>query len=105
MNSRLKLLRDATSILAASANVQLDRPEKLGVPGNIHELALQFDDAASASEQMRRDGELSNEAVAAITDLENLLSRMSVAAQSHLWTPNALASSREWFEVRQRSQE
>lgn len=100
MDNRIRLLRDSLTVLAGNADEQLRHLERIGVPENIDELALEFDDIGAACESMFHVGELDKKQRDCIEKLNHLLKRMGGEANSYLWTPDALRSAPEWKEIR-----
>jgi hypothetical protein len=100
MNWRIQSLKNSLNTLASDAEAQLEHLRKLGLPGGIDELALEYDDIAAAADDMFRLHELDKNQCDSVKKLRNLLSRMSGKANSVLWTAEALCSAPEWKEVR-----
>ena len=100
MARRKKLLKDSLILLAAPAEAQLKHLKEIGVPENIDELALEFDDIGAAYESMFQSGELSLEQRDCVKALNKLLKAMTGKQNARLWTVDALQRSPEWREVR-----
>jgi len=100
---RVVMLKDALSVLAADASVQLEYLRKLGVPSAIDELALEYDATAAAAESMLDAGEIDEQQALCVRNLNDLLGRMSGETNACLWTVSALVSAKEWQEVRARA--
>ena len=100
MSQRVPLLRDALRLLASPAQSQLDHLSELGVPGGVDELGLEFDDIASAAEDMVESGELSPSQFETMVPLREKLTAMSGPKHAALWTAEALFQSPEWNGVR-----
>jgi len=99
------MLKGALRILASSADEQINHLTKLGLPGGIDELALQYDDAAAVAGTMLRCGELTNTQYNAVKKLNDMLERMSGREHWHLWSVEALTVSGEWKEIRRSATE
>ncbi|MEQ0560469.1 hypothetical protein ABJI51_15380 [Amycolatopsis sp. NEAU-NG30] len=65
---------------------------EIGVPGAADELALEFDDFRESVEH--------GAAAPVLAELDRLLTRMSGAANAHLWTAEALTTEPDWQRVR-----
>lgn len=98
--SRVELLRDATTVLASEPAAQLQYLEQLGVAGVVDELALEYDDVASAAKDMLQAGEIDRVQYEAIQSLSKYLDDMSGAKNKNLWQPENLSVAPEWETVR-----
>lgn len=105
MNGRLESLKNAVIMLASDAVVQLEHLQRLGLPGGIDELALEYDAIAAAADDMLRCGELDKNQYDSVKKLDNVMSRMSGKTKAGLWMAEALVSAPEWKEVRSQAKE
>jgi hypothetical protein len=90
-------LREALGNLAAPAEAQVAHLRELGSHGLADELALEFDDVASAA---LASGALSEAARTAVLTLDDALKRMSGSERGALWTEAAITETDEWRSVR-----
>src|ERR1041385_2221062 len=90
MLSQLKSLTDSLLVLAASADAQLAYLAKLGRPGLIDELALEFDDIAASANFLFDAGVLNKEQCECVRNLNAFLRKFGGDANSVLWTSEAL---------------
>jgi hypothetical protein len=87
-------LRAAVTRLASPADAQIAYLHGIGVGGLADELALEFEDLlATHRTTLGPAGQV-------LTELDQVLERMSGEANAHLWTDLALQSAPEWREVR-----
>lgn len=101
----------ALHVLADTPAAQLDwlanylREGRARTDGDfrVDELALQFEDEAQALPQFVQDGLLRLEQERAVASVTEQLSLMRDASRTHLWRAAALATGREWEEVRLRA--
>lgn len=98
--TRKQMLRDALVALSLSAEGQLEHLRRLGPRGGVDELALDYDGIAAAADDMREKAELTRVQGEAVLALNAYLKSMSGARNSHLWTHDALRTSKEWSDVR-----
>ena len=75
MNGRLKMLKDALTVLASTAEEQLQYLKDQGVPECIDELALDYDAIAAAADRMVGDGELDNQQCLRVKQLSEFLAQ------------------------------
>ncbi|MCK9517410.1 MAG: hypothetical protein M0R74_00060 [Dehalococcoidia bacterium] len=99
LDNLLGMLRVAVSHLAAEPGTQLAYLEDLDTTECADELALEFDDAFSASHSLLESGKLSESAMVALRALDAKLGAMP--PRDDLWTREALQNAPEWVEVRQ----
>ena len=105
MQGRLKLLRDSLTVLASPPHVQLQHLTNLGVPGVVDELALEYDDTATAVDTMFAEGELDHRQRDCVKKLNQFMRQFSGHANADLWTPEALRSTQQWKQVRSMANE
>jgi hypothetical protein len=86
--------------LAAPADEQVKYLKEIGVYPSIDEIALEFHDVALLVPGKTSAGEMSTATKVAIERLDSQLSSFSGDVNAHLWTPDALASAKEWHQVR-----
>lgn len=106
MSPRLIEIRRAVALLAAPAQEQEEHLSKvfhsdLSDSYNVDELALEFDDVASARAAMFDAGEISLDQYRSLEVLDNSLVAMSGGDFADLWTVRALREDRRWSEIRQ----
>src|SRR5574341_1587583 len=88
------------SMLAASADEQIEYLKGYRVLPGIDELALEFDDVYVMVPQLVEQGLITTEQCEAVDSLSDKLKVMSGMQNAHLWTPDALISSPEWADIR-----
>ena len=71
-----------------------------GLLPSTDELALELNDLVGVLPQFVANGWLSEADASAITELDEMLGRISGAERSNLWTAQALEESSEWEAVR-----
>jgi len=111
--NRFNQLRDATEILSATAHQQTAYLTRIMKPvsksfndlANIDELALQFDDIASAVPDMVEKKEISTQQASCVVELNLLLGALSGEDNSDFWTAAALSSDSRWQEVRNKARD
>lgn len=95
---------------AALRHLAMPWPEQLKylreIGGNlgqlpVEELALEFDDIASAALGLGEEGWLDSAQTAALQAVAERLGAMSAPESKWLWNERALALAREWAEVRE----
>ena len=111
---RYKRLREAVSILASPAEVQIDwldqlfssltKGETAEAYGN-DELALTFEDAFSPAQFMIENGEMSRQEFEKLRSLDVLLELYSGETQKEFWRREALQEDPRWEIIRLRAQE
>lgn len=99
----LVTLLKAVARLAWPAEAQLGELRKRGLLPSTDELALDLHDLVALVPQFVSSGWLSQADASAITELDQLLGRMSGPEHSDLWTERALQESSEWKEVRRQA--
>jgi len=100
MKGRVKLLKESLALLASEPDVQLAHLRDLGVPDHVDELALEHDDIAPTAEKMLREGEINEDQLNCIKELDAILKGMSGNSNAHLWTAESLNNAQEWRYVR-----
>lgn len=93
----LSMLRAATTRLAAAPAAQIAYLDGLGTQGSADEIALEFDDAFGAMEQLVAAGVLTSEAAEALQKVDRSLADLS--AMQDIWTFDALRTREEWRDV------
>ena len=73
MKGRVKLLKESLALLASEPDVQLAHLRDLGVPDHVDELALEHDDIAPTAEKMLREGEINEDQLNCIKELDAIL--------------------------------
>jgi hypothetical protein len=101
MNS--EALFEAIRCLALPPDEQLAFLSRLGCPGVIDELALQFHDHAVVADQLLEAGDITPGQLAVVNDVDGLLTGMSGQHNAALWTEQALKQSALWEDVRRRA--
>ena len=101
MNS--ESLSEAVRCLALPAEEQLTFLSRLGVPGVIDELALQFHDLAVIADQLLGAGKITPEQLSVVKGLDEVLTGMSGRHNASLWTEDSLKRSASWEDVRRRA--
>ena len=96
-------LSEAIRCLALPAEEQLTFLSRLGCPGVIDELALQFHDQAVIADQLLEAGEITPGQLAVVKDVDEMLTGMSGQRNAALWTEDALKRSALWEDVRRRA--
>lgn len=107
--TRYSRLRDAVLNLAAGPDVQVAYLDKSFTPitggrsaagyGN-NELALEFDDIFPASEHMLACGEITEDEVASIRPLDQMLKRFCKQGDKAFWEREALFADPRWEDLR-----
>src|SRR5579863_3842993 len=100
MQERLKILKDALTLLAAPPATQLNHLNALGLPGGIDELALEYDDIAAAADGLFQAGEIDNRLRDCVKQLTSFLGQFGGQENALLWTPEAIHSAPQWDQVR-----
>ena len=93
------------ALLASDPVAHLQHLRGLGLPEEIDELALEYDDIAAAADDMLQLGELNKNQYDSVKKLDDLVSRMSGITNLQLWTTEGLSSALEWKEVRRLAKE
>jgi len=93
----LPQLRRALEHLAAPADEQHDYLHGLGAV-DADELALEFDDVASAAEPL-----LSDDCRGSLRALDRALAAMSDRTRTDVWSLGSLMTAPEWDDVRRRA--
>ena len=96
----LALTQESLQLLAQPYGQQIDHLKEMGVWPSADELALELDDVAPLLPEAVRKGEISSEVELAVRRVSDKLGEMSGKRNAHLWTPDALANSSQWENVR-----
>ncbi len=100
MKKYLQNMVHALELLSANSNDQLHYLLEIGLPNEIDELALEFEDEASLITSMFKKGQLSRSQFDALNKLSDKLDQMSGRSNKELWQPSTLRDSPEWKEIR-----
>lgn len=90
----------SVAVLASSAEEQLAFLVSVGIPEQVDELALEFDDGQLLVRQFRELQWVTAAFQAKVSPLNALLNEMSGEARAELWTSAGLRNSSEWSKVR-----
>jgi hypothetical protein len=93
-------VQEALHWLAEPYDKQIDHLKEMKVWPCADELALELGDVAPILPEALERGEISREIELAVRQVSDKLDEMSGQENSHLWTPDALASRGHWEAVR-----
>ncbi|MET9352537.1 hypothetical protein ABZY14_05865 [Streptomyces sp. NPDC006617] len=91
---RRRLLREALTVLAADAHIQVSWLVRHAVMAD--EIALDFDHAFRMAEDLATEGQLGRGVMADLRKIDVTLSRMSVGENADRWTRDALSTDEGW---------
>jgi hypothetical protein len=93
-------LIDVLKTLSSNSDDQLAYLNEIGIPGNIDEIALEFDDMAILAKKKYKDGEITENQYKLIEELEQKIDLLSGEDNSNFWTEDSLRNAKEWEEIR-----
>jgi len=101
----LRLLIDSLFNLASSPDDQLLFLKRVGIPGCIDDLALEFSDRVVVAKQKYEEGEINERQYNLMIEIDKKLDAISGKENAYFWEEDGLRNSKEWEEIRKLSKD